>query len=172
MRPLVLTLVLCPLAAPIRGQEPPDEKHIAALIRDLDANAFRVRQKAEVELRKLGGAVLPRLQEALAGSTSLEQRCRLNRLITSIDPEAALRKRVREVLAVFRQALAARPGKVEGGRVFDRTLSQAVDELVALDRTAAAILKQELAQVTDPKLRRDLTAILEYLRKLHEALEK
>jgi hypothetical protein len=172
MRPLILTLVLCPFAVPIRAQGPLDEKRIAALIRDLDAPAFRTRQKVEEELRKLGKAVLPRLQQALAGNTTLEQRCRLNRLITSIDPDADLRKRVRELLAVLSKALGAERGKTGDGRGPDRALSQVVDELVALDRSAAAVLKEELAQVTDPKLQRELAAVLEYLRKLHEALEK
>src|SRR5438309_9493137 len=88
MRSLAVVVVLASLSAgAIRADEVVDEKRVTALIRELDADAFRVREKAEEELKKLARGSLARLQKTLAQSESAEQACRLTRIIAALDPD-------------------------------------------------------------------------------------
>ena len=59
-----------------------DEKRVARLIADLDSDDFATRQKASVELEKLGELALPAYRRALDGKPSLEPRRRLEDLQT------------------------------------------------------------------------------------------
>jgi hypothetical protein len=58
---------------------------VRALIARLDAPAFADREAAVKELGGLGDAALPDLRRALAGSPSIEQRQRLERLLAAAD---------------------------------------------------------------------------------------
>ena len=165
---LTVTIVVSLSANLIRGGEPIDEKRVAALIRDLDADAFRVREQAEEELRKLDRAAIPQLQKALAGGVSPEQAGRLNRVLAALDPDFPLRKRVRELLDLIQKRPAVSAGGERGGLEYEANLRAAVQEIATLGRPGVAMLKEEIAKVADPKKRRELTAITEYLRRLHE----
>jgi hypothetical protein len=58
-----------------------DDKRMAQLVDDLDADSFRVRETAEYELIRLGRVAEPAVRAALTKSTALEQRRRLESLI-------------------------------------------------------------------------------------------
>jgi WD40 repeat protein len=64
-----------------RPVPPPDRKHLARLIADLDADQFAVRERAALELGKLGPLAWPALRQALAGQPSLEVRQQAERLL-------------------------------------------------------------------------------------------
>ena len=63
-----------------------DSRQVAALIRDLDSNKFRVRQVAERKLRQLGAAARPALRLALKLGPTLEGRRRVERILRSAGP--------------------------------------------------------------------------------------
>jgi WD40 repeat protein len=82
---------------------PIDEKHINDLIKQLDDDAFEVRDRAAEEILQIGGAVHELLAGALRSSTSLEQQIRLQSLLTKIgddrrSPEEIRVLRGKEVL--------------------------------------------------------------------------
>lgn len=60
---------------------PGDEKRLAGLIADLDSDDFATRQKAAMELEKIGESALPAYRKALEGKPSLEVRRHLDILL-------------------------------------------------------------------------------------------
>ncbi|MFO0926609.1 MAG: WD40 repeat domain-containing protein [Gemmataceae bacterium] len=64
----------------------PSRARIAALIRDLDADVYAVREAATAELAKIGVHALSALQQAAAHPPSLEVRNRARRLLARLDP--------------------------------------------------------------------------------------
>lgn len=85
-----------------------DAKTVAKLIADLDDEEFTTREKASVELGKLGSAVVPTLETALKNVKSNEQRMRLERLLEKAKDVSALTqaKRGLEVLVALKTAEA------------------------------------------------------------------
>jgi hypothetical protein len=85
-----------------------DEKTVAKLIEDLDADAFDARESAEAELAKLGAAAAAAIEKALAKSKSAEQRMRLARLLEKSKDQPALTQARRgiEVLVALRTSEA------------------------------------------------------------------
>jgi hypothetical protein len=81
-----------------------DAKAVAKLIADLDDEEFMVREKASMELAKLGSAVAPVLETALKNVKSNEQRMRLERLLEKIKDVSTLTqaKRGLEVLVALK----------------------------------------------------------------------
>jgi RNA polymerase sigma factor (sigma-70 family) len=69
------------LKARLKGDKPPDERRIARLIADLDADQFATREKASVELAKLGVRAEPALRRTLKGEVSAEVRRRVQSLL-------------------------------------------------------------------------------------------
>jgi WD40 repeat protein len=61
-----------------------EQQRIARLVVDLDSNRFAARQKAAMELEKLGAAAQPELLRALAGKPSLELRRRVDQLLDKV----------------------------------------------------------------------------------------
>jgi hypothetical protein len=57
------------------------------LIADLDNDKFAVREKATVELERLGERVQPALRKALTNNPSLETRRRIEQVLEATDPE-------------------------------------------------------------------------------------
>lgn len=58
-----------------------DRKDLARMLRDLDDDAFAVRERASLALAGLGVAAVPALEEALENGPSLEAHQRLRRLL-------------------------------------------------------------------------------------------
>lgn len=93
------------LKARLKGNKSLEERHIARLIADLDADTFAAREKASAELEKLGIRAQPALRRALQGEASAEVRSRVKRLLERLgssqeslpDPEL-VRLRVVEAL--------------------------------------------------------------------------
>ncbi len=81
-----------------------DAKTIAKLIADLDAGAFATRQKAEMELAKLGPAAAAAIDAALKEPKSAEQKMRLERLKEGAkeSPTMTQGRRALEVLVALR----------------------------------------------------------------------
>ncbi|HEY7311659.1 MAG TPA: sigma-70 family RNA polymerase sigma factor [Gemmataceae bacterium] len=59
----------------------PDTDNVARMLKDLDSDDFKGRQRATEKLTKLGDAIIPDLQRALDGKPSLEVRKRLQKLL-------------------------------------------------------------------------------------------
>jgi hypothetical protein len=57
----------------------PDAKRVRALIEQLDDDLYVVRERAEKQLRGLGRAVMPLLEEVFKKAASVEVRWRLGR---------------------------------------------------------------------------------------------
>jgi HEAT repeat protein len=67
---------------------------MARLVRDLDDDAFAVREQATVELARLGTGAEPALRKALAGRPSEEVRRRIDALLARLQtPETAEARR-------------------------------------------------------------------------------
>ncbi len=80
-----------------------DEKRIARLIKELDADDFGTREKASAELIEVGEPAAPALREALGGTPSAEVRARIRRLLDrfggkAVSADLVRRERALEVL--------------------------------------------------------------------------
>jgi hypothetical protein len=74
------------LRAKIGGRVPLSEaKRITQLIEDLDDSSFRTRETALTELYRLGRVAEPAVREALAKTTSAEQKLRLEGIVARFD---------------------------------------------------------------------------------------
>ncbi len=94
-----------------------DEKRLARLIVDLDADEFAARTAAEAELEKLGDAALPACRKALDASPSPEVRRRLEKIVEAQSPwlrPSPERLRVQRSLEVLERA-----GTAEARRVLE-----------------------------------------------------
>jgi hypothetical protein len=81
-----------------------DEKTVAKLIADLDADSFDVREQAEAELAKLGAGAAAAIEKAMSAAKSAEQKMRLARLLEKSKDQPALTqaRRAVEVLVALR----------------------------------------------------------------------
>jgi WD40 repeat protein len=78
---------LCTHLRPVCPLSPPLRERATVWIQDLDADNFKVRDRATKELSRLGEAVIPVLRQGLAGKLSPEARRRVERLIAALsDP--------------------------------------------------------------------------------------
>jgi hypothetical protein len=169
---LAITCLLALFAGRVRSAEPIDEKRLASLIRDLDASSFRVREKAEQDLKKLGGAIRQQLQRAAASSISPEQACRLNRLLVSFPADDPLRKKVREVIDLLEGNPSISLGLEGATHEQQMKLRQCLTEVVALGEPGLKMLEEEGKRLTNPRKQRELAAIIVYFRNLSRAVEK
>ncbi len=78
----VLSAGACLAAAP--ASPPLDDQELARLVAQLDANDFRVRDRATRRLREAGLDAVPRLRQAAEQSPSAEVRARLAEVIAAI----------------------------------------------------------------------------------------
>jgi hypothetical protein len=69
---------------------PPDTQQVAGWIRDLGSDDYEPRQRAAAALATIVELAGPALRQALASSPSLETRRRIERLLSRLDPAAAL----------------------------------------------------------------------------------
>ena len=79
---------------------PVDAQRIARLIKDLDDDDFRVREKATVELKKFGDLAEPAVRKALAVQQSAEVRLRLESLLENLGDPNSSSERLQAVRAI------------------------------------------------------------------------
>jgi hypothetical protein len=81
------------------AKDPQLPQRLARLIADLDANEFEVREKATLDLGKLGTAAEAAVRQALENPASLEARRRLERVLAPLEeqPAANVRRGLRSV---------------------------------------------------------------------------
>jgi hypothetical protein len=72
------------LVVPAPALTPPPDDEIARLVAQLDADDFRVRDRAARRLREVGLDAVPRLRKAAEGCPSAEVRTRLTDVIAGI----------------------------------------------------------------------------------------
>jgi RNA polymerase sigma factor (sigma-70 family) len=74
----------------IRDRLPPakPDPQVAALVRDLDSDTFRVREAAAAKLAALGAKARAGLRAGLAGTPTAEGKERIEKLLASLDPLA------------------------------------------------------------------------------------
>ncbi len=77
-----------------------DVEKLQRLIRDLDDRSFKVRERAEVELAKLGDQAAGAIRAALAGTPSLDARRRLETLLARLDEQEVPPERLRALRAL------------------------------------------------------------------------
>ena len=117
----------------LKPAAPADPKVIARLIAELDAEEFRVRQKATSDLEALGEAAVPALRKAREGQLPLEMRRRIDELLEKFNgaptnPEVARGLRLVEILE--------RADTPEARKLLE-TLAGGADDLVTRDAKAA-----------------------------------
>jgi hypothetical protein len=100
----------------LQASPPPDAKRVARLLGELDDDDFAVRQKATVELARLGAAAEPALRGALEKSASAEVRRRAELLLGKLQGGLPPADRVRELRAV---ELLEQIGTPEARRVLE-----------------------------------------------------
>ncbi len=107
------TVRLWQLAAPID----PKQQRLQRLLIELDHDRFIIRERASLELAKLGRKIEPQLRQALKASASVEVRARLRRLL------AALRTPIQEQHRAEVRCLAFSPdGKLLASGSKDKTI--------------------------------------------------
>jgi hypothetical protein len=84
-------------------QDPPSEKAIADLIRQLGDDAFARRENAHKALVQIGMAALEPLRKAVRDTTDVEVRRRASEIINQIDPGGARRAELEGVRATLRK---------------------------------------------------------------------
>jgi hypothetical protein len=122
-----------------------DEKTVAKLIADLDADSFDVREDAEAALTKLGAGAAVAIEKAMATAKSAEQKMRLARLLEKSKDQPALTqaRRAIEVLVALRTTEARELLEALAKGDDKEWLTQAAKK--GLDRA-----KEKLPEKTDP----------------------
>ncbi len=80
---------------------------MARLIADMDSGEFAVRDRAVMDLERIGDPVLPALRTALAGKAPLEMRRRVEQLVDKL--ERITSEQVRAIRAIEALEYAATP---------------------------------------------------------------
>lgn len=84
----------------LRPVLPADPQKIARLVADLDAGDFTTREKASVELEKLGDLTGDALHKVLDGKPALEPRQRIEKLLEKIESQQLSGEHIRTVRAL------------------------------------------------------------------------
>ena len=112
------------LQAELRPAVPLDVRRIERLIADLDNDTFAVREKATVELEKLGERVQPALRKALANHPALETRRRIELVLEATSPENRGPEQRRALFAV---EVLVQAGTPEARRLLETLAAGAAD---------------------------------------------
>src|SRR5579883_1588110 len=126
------------LAKKLRPVPPADSKQVARLVANLDSEQFAVRERASMDLERLGEAAEPALRQALAGDVSAEVRRRLRDVLDRMQVWSSERLRTKRALEALervgspeaRQMLAKLARDSSG----TRTGMAALDTLRRLER--------------------------------------
>jgi WD40 repeat protein len=102
----IRTLCAAPAAAVpllrerLRPADPPEREQVARLLAELDSKSFAARQKATLELEKLGERAEAGLRQALEGKPSLEMRQRIEQVLRRVSGKILDGDAVRNLRAV------------------------------------------------------------------------
>jgi len=140
-----------------------DEKTVAKLIADLDADGFDVREEAEAALAKLGAGAVAAIEKAMATAKSAEQKMRLTRLLekSKDQPELTQARRAIEVLVALRTTEAKDLLEALSKGDDKEWLTQAAKK--GLDRA-----KEKLPEKTEPVAPQKATPIPRPIEKIKE----
>lgn len=124
---------LAMLRARLHAAVPVDPQRLAALLRDLDAASFAVREKASRDLEELGQPVRSALADFLQGNRSPEARRRAERLLETLqkEPPRAERRAIRSV------EVLERIGTAEARKVLDVLGQGALEARLTLEARAS-----------------------------------
>lgn len=89
------------LARELKPVLAPDTKLLARLIKDLDDPKFKVRERARIDLEKLGESICPTLRKTLACNPSAEVKKRVEELLAKLDSWPGMPLRTWRALAVL-----------------------------------------------------------------------
>jgi hypothetical protein len=117
----LLLALTCDVAGAAAPPTTPNEASVRALVKQLDDDDFKVRQRAEQALSRSGKVVLPLLRRELARGQSLEVRTRLQRvsarLTKPVLSDKALRALVQQLASDrFEDRETARQKLFEAGK--------------------------------------------------------
>jgi hypothetical protein len=101
---------LAPAWADEKRQPPPTEKEITDLIRQLGADDFAARDRAQQALVRIGKPALEPLRKASRDATDVELRRRARAVMEQIDPGGTRRAELEETRADLRKAVEAAQG--------------------------------------------------------------
>ena len=126
----------------------PAEARLAQLIMDLDSDSFATRQRAGVELERLGSLAEAKLRQTLASKPSAEVQQKAERLLRKLDGPSTLPDQVRELCAVELLERLEWLGTPEA-RVLLHELAKGVPE-ACLTREARTALERSGSQHGSP----------------------
>lgn len=149
---IIITAIVATSSNQARAAEPELKAEIAALIKDLDDDAFKVRERAFNRLLKIGIPALPQLQAA-TNSDSLEQRHRA-RILTAGIRHGLLRSAFQELARQDDEMLDLEQGMWLMSRMIDpavrrEDLSRQLDVLA--DRVRKKLGKDVNPRTADPQ---------------------
>jgi hypothetical protein len=113
---------------------PADPKHLEQLVTDLNDSKFPVRDKATLELEKLGELARSALEKQLAAKPTLEMRKRIEGLLSKLDGPVTRPEVLRGLRAV---EVLERIGTKEAIQILETIATGAPDALVTQDAQAA-----------------------------------
>jgi WD40 repeat protein len=129
-----------PAVALLRERLPPaaavDEKTVQPRLRDLDANAFPVREKVTAELEAIADRATSLLRKSLAGAPSAETKRRIERILEAVDCAGSERRREMRAVEVLDRLATAEARQLLG------TLARGTD---------AAFLTREARAALEPR---------------------
>jgi RNA polymerase sigma factor (sigma-70 family) len=114
--------------------DPERDRRIARLIADLDANDFKVRERATVELEELGRAAEAAVEKALEDPPSVEVRRRLERILAPLQEPWPPGDTLRALRAV---EVLERVGTPEAREVLNKVAREASEEWLRKEARAA-----------------------------------
>jgi hypothetical protein len=120
-----------------------DAKRVRALVKQLDARRYPMRQKADRQLRQFGEAVVPLLRKELDATRSAEVHRRLERIIHDLS---------------LNERLLALIEDLDSNYFIIR--ERADREIRAYGKAALPLVRKELKNATDPGVRTRLKQII------------
>jgi HEAT repeat protein len=141
-------------AAATKAAAPPplDRARVAALVKQLDHDSFRQRERADRALRGYGKLVVPALREELDRDPSLEVRHRLTRIIHDLCADEHIPDLVKQLGDPNEQVRAVADWEIRRyGKAAVPALKQELRG--GLDRQCRQQVRQIIADLSKPKAR-------------------
>jgi hypothetical protein len=163
---LVLSVLVLAFFPPLlQGAAPPcrrDPARLRALVRQLDDDDYKARERAEQHLSELAEADVPALRKALAAATSAEVRRRLGRVIRRLAVSERRIQRRKEVLRLLTSMWS-------GG---NKRLEASLRQIVELSPEDFRLLREAVGDIANPRQRKQTQVIVDYLDQLRQRLKK